>query len=316
MNRKSGIFAAGTILNQLFEVEGLLERGTNTLSYAAREIESDRTFILKVLKLEAAESSTRLLSCHENEARCLSRLRHRNIARLFNFLIAESGEPYMVMEYFQGKKLSKLIAENRGIAYERAAGIFAQICNALESAHKSGVVLRELRPERVLVSSSESASDFVKLFDFSPAVCLPESGSCPPLPDCGQSASPCYLSPELLRNNKADARSDVFSMGCLAYETLLGVPPFTVAAVESAARKHGLLSAPRFRDLRPDLKHGDEIEKVVRQALEKDPRDRFAGMECLKDAFAFAASKQSLADLDLLSRSLKNLLEKKNPDSK
>lgn len=302
------VYKPGTILNGLFEVTGIIERNDPIHIYAARELGSNRKRILKLLSCAPAQPEAAAIHAHRIDARCLSRFRHPNVLHGRDFLLSENDEPYIVLEYFEGKRLSTLVAETNGLSCLRSIYISAQICDALQAAHHNGIIMRELRPSGIFLTQCGSDPNYVKLAEFSKAIQLSDSRE--PLPLSPLPSEPCYTSPEILRGRKATPRSDIFSMGCLIYEILLGVPPYDVETVLSAIRENTFLRFPRFTDVRPDLSLPREVEKVVRCALERDPSDRYASMQELKDALVHASGEHSVVTLDTISRNIKVLLDR------
>jgi eukaryotic-like serine/threonine-protein kinase len=311
MRKGSGVFAAGTVLNGLFEVIGLLERCGNVLLYAARELDSQKTRTLKVLRLEAPPAE---VLAHLNDVRCLSRLLHPHILRAYDFRMAESGELYSVLEYWEGKKLTSLVSG--GLSLQRALNIFAQVCDAVQAAHNNGVILRQFRAASVSVAGWGAGTEFVKISDFSLAVQQSDRWELVPLvvPDSGA----CCISPELLGGAPADLRNDIFSMGCLIYEVILGKAPFTVNEIKFAARGDNSLIPPEFPARKKEAAAGMSaaLEKVVRCALNQDPDSRYSSIADLKDALVITAGMQSLAELDLLYDSLRTFASKKERKEK
>ncbi len=199
MTKRSKIFAAGIILNGIYEVLGLIERSNNVLTYVAKEIETGRERALKVLHTNATAPDIAALMRHQNEARCLARLSsHPNIIRVYDYKVSESGEPYMVTEYLEKRKLSSLLAESRVLSYHRAFPIFAQICDAMKYAHNHSVVKRELSPDCVFLVRNNKGEDVVKISNFSSALQLDFDHRPLPLAFDLAANSPCYISPELL----------------------------------------------------------------------------------------------------------------------
>ena len=199
MTMRSKIFAAGRILNGIYEVLGLIERSDKVLTYAAKEIETGRDRSLKVLHTNASAPDIASLMRHQNEARCLARLSsHPNIIRIFDYKVAESGEPYMVTEYLEKRKLSSLLSETRGISYHIAFPIFAQICDAMKYAHEHSVIKRELSPDCVFLVRNDKGEDVVKISNFGSALQLDFDHSPLPLALDLSAHSPCFISPELL----------------------------------------------------------------------------------------------------------------------
>ncbi len=271
----SGLLAPGCLVDGKFEILGLLGKGGMSIVYKARHLVIDRVVALKVMhgSLLAKQNS---IQRFQREAATASSLHHKNIIEVSAFGIFDD-QPYMAIEFLEGKSLSDLLKSQGRIAIERAVPIFAQICDALIHAHEHGVVHRDLKPSNVmLVGPNES----VKLVDFGIAKVLPESGKeHQKLTQNGEVfGSPFYMSPEQCQGNVIDARSDIYSMGCLMYEVLTGQPPFVGNTSFETMGKHLDEEPSAIEFLSTDL------NKVLHHALAKDPSARFQTIRELKKA--------------------------------
>src|SRR6185369_9731162 len=140
----------------------------------------------------------------------------------YDFGVApDTEQPFLVMEYLQGRSLSEVIDAERSIDYERAVNIFIQACEALAAAHAKDVLHRDLKPSNIMLIQTKDQPDFVKIVDFGIAKMMPGSGKEVQLTQTGEVfGSPLYMSPEQFVGRKVDTRSDIYSMGCVMYEAL------------------------------------------------------------------------------------------------
>jgi tetratricopeptide (TPR) repeat protein len=192
----------------------------------------------------------------------------------------------MVLEYLEGKSLADLLREEHRLSRQRALPIFAQVLDALAHAHEQGVIHRDLKPSNVMLVGNDSV---VKVVDFGIAKILPESGKeLQRLTQTGELFGTCfYMSPEQCRGEILDARSDIYSFGCLMYETLVGEPPLRGETPVATLAMH-LDGTVRGT---PDL--DDDFGTVVLSTLAKSPAERPQSARELKEWLSNPAAYQS-----------------------
>jgi serine/threonine protein kinase len=234
--------------------------------YRARDPRLGREVAIKV-------STTRFSDRFEREARAIAQLNHSNICQLYDV-----GPDYLVMEYVEGVPLKGPLPVAKAVEY---AG---QILDALDAAHRKGITHRDLKPANILVTKQG-----IKLLDFGlakhKAVPLEESGATltQALTGEGQIVGTLqYMSPEQLQGKEVDARSDLFSFGCVLYELLTGARAFDGASAASVIAAILEREAPSMANVAPQL------ERIVRRCLIKDPDQRFQTARDLKAALAWA----------------------------
>jgi serine/threonine protein kinase len=247
--------------------------------YRARDRVLDRVVAVKLLPAEMA-SDDQAADRLQREARSAARLNHPRIVSVFDAGL-EDGTPYLVMEYVEGRTLAEELADHGQLAPERATFIAAGVAEALTAAHTAGVVHRDVKPANVLLVDG----DEVKVADFGIARAVEEDTITNPSAVVGSAP---YLSPEQVRGESADARSDLYGLGVVLYEMLVGRPPFEADSPVAIAFKH-LEEEPEPPSA---LQSGvaPELDRIVMTALAKDPADRY------ESAGAFLAALQGLAD--------------------
>ena len=172
------------------------------------------------------------------------------------------------------------------IPVERAINIFRQTCLGLEHAHKNGVVHRDLKPSNLCIIKGDGGSETVKIVDFGIAKLLPETGKeQTKLTQTGEVfGSPLYMSPEQCKARPIDSRSDIYSLGCLMYESLTGKPPLEGETAYETMTMHVSKTPPPFSKAAPDAHINRSIEALVFRCLEKVPEDRYqSAAEVLAD---------------------------------
>jgi serine/threonine-protein kinase len=171
-----------------------------------------------------------------------------------------------------------------------------QLCEGLGHAHNRGILHRDLKPSNILVYPGEDGTEKAKLLDFGVAKLMPQfNKNSPELTASGEvCGTPAVLSPEQCMGKQLDVRSDIYSLGCLMYETLSGIPPFVADTILETMNKHVNEKAPEFDDSVPQLKIPWSVSFIIFRCLEKDPDKRFQTTEEVR---------QSLKGLSLSSSS-------------
>ena len=266
----------GDIIGVRYQILGVLGNGAMGRVFLAENTAIRTHVAIKLLRpslLEGDEFRRRF----QQEAEALASIAHPNVARCLDLIV---GDPtFMVMEYVPGETLSALLRREGKLSPLRAASLGCRLCWGLDAAHHAGVVHRDLKPPNIIVTSDAEAGEAAKIIDFGLAkvAALAEQG---PLTRAGQIlGTPQYMSPEQIRGEEVDGRSDVYALGCVLYEMLTGAT-FCGSSGQGPApddvqgMDNQLNVAPRpVRELVPEV--GAELEAVVMRALAKSPDDRF-----------------------------------------
>ncbi|MGZ3407462.1 MAG: protein kinase domain-containing protein, partial [Polyangia bacterium] len=226
------------------------------------------------------------------EAEAVSRLSSSNTVQVFDF--GESGgSMYLVMELVKGEDLGAILRRDGPMPFARLAPMMIQVCEALSEAHEAGIVHRDLKPENLFVSRARDGRDVVKVLDFGLAK-LRDSEELNQVTARGSLiGTPFYMSPEQIRADELDARSDIYSLGALMYRVLTGVHPFTAPTPVAVLTQHLTeeLVPPSRR--KPELHIAPRVEAIVMKAMKKRMEERYASADELKAALAEAASSPS-----------------------
>lgn len=208
----------------------------------------------------------------QREAMAAGKLNHQNIAKVFDFGQTRDGAPYMVMEYVKGQNLSELIRQQGFLAFEQAQNIFVQICQGLQVAHSQKIIHRDLKPSNIMVVDALESKQLIKLLDF--GVAKLEAYSQDLTRTGALLGSPLYMSPEQAQGDEADARSDIYSLGCLMYECLIGDPPFKGDTTLETISYHKSKAPFLISEVVPDADFPPELVELVDSMLSKSPQSR------------------------------------------
>ena len=267
----------GAFFADRYQIISILGRGGMSAVYKAKHTLMDRLVAIKILVASDVPSLKRF----QLEAKLVSSLKHHNIVTVYDFGVSFKGQPYLAMDFLEGKSLMEEIREIGRLPVLRATWIFCQACDALNYAHKRDLIHRDLKPSNFMLVNEEEHEDVVKLVDFGIAkhLTMPvtESGQ---LTQTGQIlGSPLYMSPEQCMGNRLDARSDIYSMGCVMYEAITGRPPLLGNNTLDTLQKHIHESPRSFASVDPELiALPEQIEKIVLKCLEREPENRYQTM--------------------------------------
>ncbi|MGZ5413802.1 MAG: Stk1 family PASTA domain-containing Ser/Thr kinase [Aeromicrobium sp.] len=267
-------------LGDRYELGGLLGRGGMADVRVGRDLRLGRTVAVKQLRSDLASDPT-FQERFRREAQSAASLNHPAIVAVYDTgeSLDKDGHvaPYIVMEYVEGQTLRDVMRDGRKLLPERALDITADVLSALDYSHRSGIVHRDIKPANIMLTPSGQ----VKVMDFGIARAIADASSA-----MTQTAAVIgtaqYLSPEQARGETVDARSDIYSTGCLLYELLTGRPPFVGDSPVSVAYQHVREEARPPSSLNPDV--SSNIDAIVAKSLAKRTEDRYqSAAEMRKD---------------------------------
>jgi serine/threonine protein kinase len=278
---------AGNVIDERYELLSQIGSGGMGAVYKAKQHPFDREVAIKMLPAELPDEPE-ARARFEREALAISALKHKNIVMFYGYGVYR-GAPYMVMEYINGRSLQQWLSKNKPINPKVSMRIAQQMAEALSCAHANGLVHRDLKPSNVMIVGDEK-SFTVKIIDFGLARLLPSFGvEVQKLTEAGSAiGSVMYMSPEQCMGQESDARSDIYSLGCILHHCLTGVPPFGGDHSVVVMQMHVMEALPRLEKLAPGIPPA--LQAIVDHAVEKDPNDRYqTADEFLKDIRALLA---------------------------
>lgn len=277
----------GRTLSQRYRVIEILGTGGMGTVYRAHHLLLDTDVAVKVLRLHVGDDEPERIRRFYQEGRVISALHHQNIIGALDFGV-DDGNAFLVMEYVEGRPLSSEIERTGRLSWARAVPLFAQICDALAYAHSKGIVHRDIKPSNVMLTNDERGQETVKVLDFGVAKILnAQPTKYSPVTKTGiVFGSPPYMSPEQCTGHAPDARSDIYSLGCVMYETVSGRVPISGENSLEILHKQVIATPPRFEELKPAVQIPDGLAAIIWKALEKDIDLRYQTMSEIKDDLA------------------------------
>ncbi|OBG12512.1 serine/threonine protein kinase [Mycolicibacterium celeriflavum] len=256
-------------LSDRYELGEILGFGGMSEVHLARDMRLHRDVAIKVLRADLARDPSFYLR-FRREAQNAAALNHPAIVAVYDTGEAETPSgplPYIVMEYVDGVTLRDIVHSDGPMEPRRAIEVIADACQALNFSHQHGIIHRDVKPANIMISKAGA----VKVMDFGIARALADANSVTQTAAVIGTAQ--YLSPEQARGEKVDARSDVYSLGCVLYEILTGEPPFIGDSPVAVAYQH-----VREDPVPPSQRHNDitpELDAVVLKSLAKNPDNRY-----------------------------------------
>lgn len=267
--------AVGKTLDGKYRVDGFLKRGGMGAVYRGTHLMLNKPVAIKLIKPELV-SSNDVVQRFLREARAAAHLSHPNIVTVHDLGQTADGMLYIAMELVDGSSLKEIIVSEGAWEPERALRLIKGVASALALAHRKGVVHRDLKPQNIMVSHDSDGNEFPKLLDFGIAKTFEPTS--PALTSTGMVlGTPHYMSAEQAKGQPADRRSDLYALGVILYEMLVGKVPFDDTSIPQILIKH--LSEPPKPPSAMGANIPKELEALVLRCLEKDPERRYQTAE-------------------------------------
>lgn len=261
-----------------FKAVAEIGKGTSGLVYLCRDKLLGKKVAVKALRKLSPEQ---LISFQE-EARATSKLNHPNIVKILDMGATESGTPYIVLDYIEGTNLQDYLL-NVGVPdIPIAQNIFQKLADALKYAHEQKIYHRDIKPSNIVVFDTDDGID-VKLIDFGVATAAQATQEPTIFQDKEIAGTPAYMAPDTVNGLEYDERSEVYSLGCVLFETLTGQQPYSGDTALELLKKHAHESIPDPVTLRPELEEYPGLVDTIVQSMRKDQKSRIQSMNALKE---------------------------------
>lgn len=263
----------GSVVADRYHILKKLGEGGMGTVYLAEHVKMGRKSALKVMN-PGMNTDPDAIARFNREASNASRLSHPNICGIYDFGETPDGLIYLAMEFIEGKALTDLIEQDGSLPPARAASIVHQTGDALQVAHEAGIVHRDLKPDNIMVTKNRDNTDLVKVVDF--GIAKASSSDAQKVTKTGLVVgTPEYMSPEQLVGDKLDGRSDIYSLGLVAFNCLTGKLPFPSETAQEAMIMR-LTDRPRtLAEIRPDIEWPEALQDVMDKALARDASERY-----------------------------------------
>ncbi|MFV8750285.1 serine/threonine-protein kinase [Nannocystaceae bacterium ST9] len=283
---------SGQVLEDRWTIETKLGAGGMGEVWRARDREG-KSAAIKLLRTELVDTPD-MFARFRQEVDAASRLGHPHIIEVLGFGHTRAGRPYYAMEFLDGPDLLAMLKAKGPMPWRRAFALAEQICSALHAAHQAGIIHRDVKPENFVLIEDEAVHgrDFVKVLDFGIAKLTDPELAAIETRTGVNVGTPEYMAPEQCEGHVLDARVDVYGVGVLLYQLVVGKPPFEGADEYEILGKHVHERPVPPSEARPDAGVPKMVDAVILQALEKDREHRFADMQRFARSLAAARGRE------------------------
>jgi len=271
----------GALLADRYLVDRKLGEGGMGEVYLAEHIRMKRKVAVKVMRAWLTKDPAAISRFHR-EAENASQITHPNVAGVYDFGETQEGLVYLAMEFVEGESLTSVLDRERIINHIRASDIVSQTADALAAAHSLGILHRDLKPDNVMIGRTRARTDLVKLLDFGIARVMGRETQ--HFTSTGLIVgTPEWMSPEQIAGDKLDARSDIYTLGLIAFRMLTGEGAFSGVTSQEVLLQKMTKSPRRLHDVRRDVEWPEELQAAMDKVLATDQNARY------DDALLFAA---------------------------
>ncbi len=263
----------GTVVAGTFHIIKKLGEGGMGQVYLAEHVKMGRKAALKVMN-PGMNQDPDAIARFNREAANASRLNHPNVCAVYDFGETPDGLIYLAMEFVEGQSLTALIEKTGSLPAPRAASIIHQAADALGVAHDYGIVHRDIKPDNIMIAKGRDGSDLVKVVDF--GIAKASSSDAQKVTKTGLVVgTPEYMSPEQLAGDVLDGRSDIYSLGLVAFNCLTGTLPFPSKSAQEAMIMRLTDKPKTLAEMKPEVSWPAELQTVLDKALARDASDRY-----------------------------------------
>jgi len=308
-----GADLVGSIIADRYHVLKKLGEGGMGTVYLAEHVKMGRKSAVKVMNPGMVNDAD-AISRFNREAANASKISHTNVASVYDFGETPDGLIYLAMEFVEGPALTKVIEEAGSLPPIRAADIARQAAEALAVAHDMGIVHRDLKPDNIMLAKNRDGSDCVKVVDF--GIAKAANNEAQKVTRTGLVVgTPEYMSPEQLAGDKLDGRSDIYSLGLVAFAMMTGKLPFPGETVQESMIARLTDEPARLAEMKSDINWPPAVQAVMDKALQRDAADRYASAsEFGRDLYKAVAAMPESAATNAFTSVMGRLSTPKKPE--
>ena len=267
------------ILDERYQLEKKLGQGGMGMVFKARHVFIKTQHAIKIILPDLVGNDPSLTARFRQEAMAAAAIRHPNTVSVTDYGVLNGTTPYLVMELVEGISLHELLNQEKRLSCAKAVEIILAVCAGVGAAHNQGIIHRDLKPLNIMLKADTPLGEGVKVLDFGLAKIKSGEllGSFVAAQTQGMMGSPFYMAPEQWSDEDIDARSDVYSLGVILYQMLVGDVPFKGKSIPSIMNQHLNVAPLPFAER--GIEVPETLERVVSRALEKDPAKRPQSIE-------------------------------------
>jgi len=297
---ESALFVPGSLFLGKYNIQDRIGLGGMGVVYRCSQVFIGRDLAIKTLN--QGSMSDEAVQRFQTEAKAAGSLNHPNIVSVHDFGVTDGGTPYMVMDFVPGKTLQDVLTVHGQLSLETVIDILIQCADALAHAHGKGVFHRDIKPSNIVLLQEESIGPgAIRILDFGIAKISSSGAQTQELTKTGMViGSPLYMSPEQSLGRKMDARTDIYSLGCVLYECLCGVPPFQGDTIIETLMLHQTEQPKTLREASMGREFPPQLQELVSLMMAKSVEDRIESMGTvhqillsIKDALRSAEKKEA-----------------------
>jgi len=278
------VLETGAVIQSRYLVRELLGRGGMGSVYLVEDAETGKKLALKCLSKQNTNDGT--WRRFDNEAKAIQKLEHTNLIKLHESGLLPDGQPYFIMDLVQGETPAEVLKKRGRLEVRQAIKIFVQVGFALGYAHSKGIIHRDIKPSNIMIERCPENSTLdgtIKLLDFGIAkITGHDEFNQQTLTRTGEVfGSPLYMSPEQCLGVAVDFRCDLYSLGCVFYESLTGAPPHVGENALATMMKHQAEKPLSLKEASLGVEFPAELERIAAKLLEKRAQDRYETAQSL-----------------------------------
>ena len=279
----------GDLLGGRYRVISLLGSGGMGLVYRVEQVFVGQELALKILK-KSFSTNSKVVRRFQQEAKTAFSLKHPSLVQVHDFGLLEDHTPFFVMDLVSGETLADRLKAGGRLSLEELCSAFSQVCNALAFAHGQGVIHRDIKPSNIMLTphAEDNSKTKATILDFGIAKISQEAETeSQALTQTGEVfGSPLYMSPEQCGGRSVDHRSDIYSLGCVIFESLTGTPPFVGENFFATMQQHQTSERPTLREASLGDSFPSELEGIVQKMLAIDPNERYQDVALVAEDLA------------------------------